>query len=166
MTLKKLAVYSLVPALSILLAAGARAELSVDAERLIAQADVDGTYIPETAYDEYMRLGFESAQDGDYAIAANYFRYALFAVPNDQEATTAYWNARAQLQTGELSGKAQLYNDNMEAGYDATEEEDYRVAIGYFQTALNLRPGDYYATQAMRNVQTYLECISVLHPCL
>ena len=103
-----------------------------------------------------MRLGFDAEQAGDYAAAATYFRYALFAVPQDREATTAYWNMRSQLQEEDLTARASAYNTNMEAGYDATEADDYELALQYFNTALSLRPGDYYATQAIRNVQTYL----------
>lgn len=117
---------------------------------------VEEPYVPEADYDEYMRLGFAAEQEGDFVIAANYFRYALFAIPNDQAATTAYWNARSNLQTGTLSDTAIAYNSYMEAGYDATEEESYETALAYFQAALQLRPGDYYAAQAIRNVQTYV----------
>ncbi len=113
-------------------------------------------YLPESAYDEYMRLGFDAEQAGDYAAAATYFRYALFAIPQDREATTAYWNMRSQLQDEDLTARASAYNTNMEAGYDATEADDYELAVNYFNSALALRPGDYYATQAIRNVQTYL----------
>ncbi|MEL6160176.1 MAG: hypothetical protein AAFQ40_12995 [Cyanobacteria bacterium J06623_5] len=113
-------------------------------------------YLPETAYHEYMRLGFDAEQSGDYVSAANFFRYAVFAVPQDRAATTAYWNARAQLQNDDLPARTQAYNDTMEAGYDATENGDYERALSYFQSALELRPADYYASQAIRNVQTYL----------
>ena len=165
---RQLALNSLVPAFSLgvtslgvsaLLAGGIQVPVvaSVKADVVLAQAQtITEPYIPESAYDQYMRLGFEAEQDGDYITAANYFRYALLAIPNDQEATIAYWNARSQLQDGNLSTRAQQYNDNMEAGYDATDDGDYTLAISYFQAALNLRPGDYYATQALRNVQTYL----------
>ncbi|EDX83394.1 tetratricopeptide repeat domain protein [Synechococcus sp. PCC 7335] len=116
----------------------------------------DLPYLPENAYDEYMRLGFDAEQAGDYAAAATYFRYALFANPQDREATTAYWNMRSQLRSEDLSARAITYNTNMEAGYDATEAEDYELALQYFNAALAQRPSDYYATQAIRNVQTYL----------
>lgn len=120
-------------------------------------SNIDEPYIPERAYDEYMRLGFAAEQEGNYVLAANYFRYALFAIPQDREATTAYWNARAQLQDdSNLTGRAQAYNDNMEAGYDATEAGNYESALAYFQAAYAQRPNDYYAGQAIRNVQTYI----------
>ncbi|MEN8445665.1 MAG: hypothetical protein ABG776_11705, partial [Cyanobacteria bacterium J06555_13] len=115
-------------------------------------------YRPEQEYDEYMRLGFASHQSGEYADAANFFRYALYAVPRDREATVAYWNAINELQSSnqDLTGRAAIYEANMEAGYDATEVSDYDAAMVYFRTALQQRPNDYYATQAIRNVHTYL----------
>ena len=113
-------------------------------------------YRPEEEYDQFMRLGFDSFQAGDYADAANYFRAALYAVPQDREATTAYWNAVNELQSYDVAGQAAVYEENMEAGYDATEASDYEQAIAYFQSALEIRPNDYYAAQALRNVYTYL----------
>lgn len=103
-----------------------------------------------------MRLGFAAYQNGNYADAANYFRYALYAVPDDREAIVAYWNAVDQMNSSEVSGQAAVYEENMDSGYDATETGDYPSALEYFQTALTLRPGDYYAAQAIRNVQTYI----------
>lgn len=123
----------------------------------IANPDAAGEpYRPEEEYDEFMRLGFASAQAGDYVDAANYFRAALYIVPQDREATTAYWNAVNELQNSDVTGRAAVYEENMEAGYDATEASDYEQAIAYFQAALEIRPNDYYAAQALRNVYTYL----------
>ena len=117
----------------------------------------ESTYQPIQEYNEYMRLGYAAQQEEDFAEAASFFRAALYAVPDDQEATTAYWNARAALQPEtELSDRAQRYEANMEAGYNATEASDYEAALTYFQAALQLRPRDYYAAQAIRNVYTYL----------
>ena len=115
---------------------------------------------PRQEYNEYMRLGYAAQQEGDFVDAANFFRAALYAVPRDREATIAYWNAWGELKAGEqdnnLSDRAIAYEDNMEAGYDATDEGDYETALEYFQSALRLRPRDYYAAQAIRNVYTYL----------
>ena len=44
----------------------------------------------------------------------------------------------------------------MEAGYDAAESGDYDTALTRFQAALQQRPNDYYAAQALRNVRTYM----------
>ncbi len=115
---------------------------------------------PQQEYNEYMRLGYAAQQEGDFMDAANFFRSALYAVPRDREATIAYWNARSELQandqTSDLSDRAVAYEANMEAGYDATDDGDYETALGHFEDALELRPRDYYAAQAMRNVSTYL----------
>lgn len=111
---------------------------------------------PVQEYNEYMRLGYAASGEGDFVEAASFFRAALYAVPKDREATIAYWNARAELQSPELSDRAALYENNMGLGYDATDEGDYEAALGYFQAALKIRPRDYYAAQAIRNVSTYL----------
>lgn len=117
-------------------------------------------YSPEQEYDEYMRLGFAAEESGDYRDAANYFRYALYAVPGDREATIAYWNSVGALRLSEtepqLTQRAAIYEQAMEAGYDATETGDYETALEQFNLALQQRPSDYYAAQAIRNVRTYL----------
>ncbi len=161
--IKQLAVLSLASTLALTLDGyGSQAEaqsmtlLAQKSTQQSADDAADNVYLLEADYDEYMRLGFAAEQEGDLVAAANYFRYALFAIPQDREATTAYWNVRSQLQTGDLTLRAQAYNEAMEAGYDATESGDYAAALTNFQTALQQRPNDYYAAQAMRNVQTYL----------
>lgn len=117
---------------------------------------VEQPYSPEKEYDEYMRLGYAAEQNGNYTDAATFFRYALYAVPNDQEATIAYWNARAALDQTLPTAQTAIYEQYMEAGYDATDAGNYEVALEQFQAALRQRPGDYYAAQAIRNVYTYL----------
>ncbi|MGP1384594.1 MAG: hypothetical protein ACTS2F_13610 [Thainema sp.] len=43
----------------------------------------------------------------------------------------------------------------MAAGYEATQERDYETALIYFQRALDERPNNPYAQQAIQNVQQY-----------
>lgn len=43
----------------------------------------------------------------------------------------------------------------MAAGYEATEQHDYETALLYFQRALDERPKDPYAQQAIQNVEQY-----------
>lgn len=48
-----------------------------------------------------------------------------------------------------------VYDRYMRAGYTATERRDYGTAVLYFQRALDERPNDSYAQQAIRNVERY-----------
>ncbi|MBE9111501.1 hypothetical protein IQ273_19025 [Nodosilinea sp. LEGE 07298] len=43
----------------------------------------------------------------------------------------------------------------MAAGYEATNQRDYETALLYFQRALDERPSDSYAQQAIQNVEQY-----------
>ncbi|MBE9099819.1 hypothetical protein [Vacuolonema iberomarrocanum] len=105
-------------------------------------------------YNDYMSLGYNAEQEGRYYEATQYFRYALYLNPQDRAAITAYWNARDALSNNrETPVPFDVY---MNRGYDATEAREYQAALEYFQQALSLRLGNYYATQAIRNVQTYL----------
>ena len=47
------------------------------------------------------------------------------------------------------------YERYMRMGYDATNNRNYQTALINFKRALKERPGDFYASQALRNVQTY-----------
>lgn len=51
---------------------------------------------------------------------------------------------------------AAAYDRFMQQGYQATRQRDYATALTHFQQALQARPGDAYATQALRNVERYL----------
>lgn len=49
-----------------------------------------------------------------------------------------------------------LFDRYMQAGYAATNRRDYSTALVFFKRALDERPDDTYATQAIRNVERYL----------
>jgi tetratricopeptide (TPR) repeat protein len=121
------------------------------------------TEIQDLSYDDYMSLGYNAQQEGRYAEAVQYFRNALYLNPDDRSAVVAYWNARDQI---DLDAGTITFDQYMSQGYDATEAGDYTVALENFQNALAIRPGNYYATQAIRNVQTYInsEELGVINP--
>ncbi|WP_121969349.1 tetratricopeptide repeat protein [Leptolyngbya sp. BC1307] len=154
--IKKILAFGIAPALFGLLTGSPLTASAQTSPSPTPEASTEIYATPEQEYDEYMRLGFAAQQAGNYADAATSFRYALYAVPNDREATIAYWNAVDELQSDEASGQSSAYEQAMDQGYDATEKGDYAAALASFQTALQQRPEDYYAAQAVRNVQTYL----------
>lgn len=113
----------------------------------------------EAPYDFFMRQGYAAAKEKDYATAARYFRNALFESPGDRDALTAFWNAKDALRPqDEARSDAEItdYDRYMEIGYEATESGDYQTALINFRRALSEKPSDFYATQAIRNVQTYI----------
>lgn len=56
----------------------------------------------------------------------------------------------------EASKAGTPYDRYMKAGYAATEKKQHQTALLYFKRALDERPSDTYATQAIRNVEAYL----------
>jgi hypothetical protein len=56
------------------------------------------------------------------------------------------------------------YDRYMRAGYDATQRKDNQTALLYFKRALDERPEDIYATQAIRNIESYLKPTSPAKP--
>ncbi|MDJ0734963.1 MAG: hypothetical protein QNJ47_13000 [Nostocaceae cyanobacterium] len=149
MKIKNLISVATVASLSLL------APQSLKAEEIINQTPLVVAYQNESTYDQYMRLGYAAMQRKDYRTAAQYFRYALYETPKDKKATIAYWNARNEIKEDKNPSQT-AYDRYMEIGYDATEAENYQNALINFQRALQERPGDYYATQAIRNVRTYI----------
>lgn len=117
----------------------------------------------ETEYDRHMRLGYAASGNGEYATALNYFEQALSVNPGDRLATLAYWNMvdalqRSPVQSVSTRGETPTEFDRiMNLGYAATDAREYETALRYFQQALQLRPDNPYASQAIRNVSTYID---------
>lgn len=113
----------------------------------------------ESSYDFQMRLGYASAQREDYATALIRFRNALYIRPNDRNATIAYYNMLDILDGNKPESKdspKSAYERHMRIGYAATDNQDYQTALINFRRALKTRPNDPYASQAVRNVRTYI----------
>lgn len=51
--------------------------------------------------------------------------------------------------------QSSAYDRYMEAAYTATQQRDYETALLYFRRALDERPNDSYAIQAIRNIGSY-----------
>ncbi|MEC5029349.1 MAG: hypothetical protein SAL07_05500 [Oscillatoria sp. PMC 1051.18] len=122
-----------------------------------------GTNYNEPPYNRYMRLGYAASQRGDYPDALRYFASALAERPRDRNATLAYWNVydiiNNQTQQQAATNNSEIesdYDRYMRIGYDATQQEDYQTALINFRRALEERPQDPYALQAIRNVSTYI----------
>ncbi|HEY9674222.1 MAG TPA: tetratricopeptide repeat protein [Waterburya sp.] len=69
-----------------------------------------------------------------------------------------------QISTGGTSSNNQrttrqqnAFTQYMNAGYAATQQRNYPNALACFQRALQLRPSNSYATQAIQNVQGYMQ---------
>jgi hypothetical protein len=55
------------------------------------------------------------------------------------------------------SGQQSAFTRYMLAGYAANQKGDYQTALFNFRRALNERPGNSYATKAIRNVESYMQ---------
>ncbi|UBF26345.1 ARC6/PARC6 family protein [Kovacikia minuta CCNUW1] len=74
--------------------------------------------------------------------------------PNPSGSAPAQPQAQAQTQS---QTKTVPYDRYMVAGYEATKRKDHATALLYFKRALDERPEDSYAAQAIRNVESYLK---------
>ncbi len=59
------------------------------------------------------------------------------------------------LSQSSTPSRTSAYDRYMQAGYDATKRRDNPTALLYFKRALDERPNDSYAAQAIRNVESY-----------
>lgn len=64
--------------------------------------------------------------------------------------------ANAQTPPRLQTPQAVTYDQLMKAGYEATAQRNYQIALENFQQALAQRPNDTYAQNAIANVQKYL----------
>lgn len=95
-----------------------------------------------------------------YSVVLFSFGWNLFTLLPSEAQIYAQNIAQAQNPTSNqdaLQRSAIAYDDNMQKGYEATENREYDQALSYFKIALSHRPEDFYATQAISNVERLLE---------
>ncbi|OYQ62328.1 hypothetical protein B9G53_22645 [Pseudanabaena sp. SR411] len=100
----------------------------------------------DPAYDEYMRIGYQLTEEKDYENALVNFEKALAINPNDTYASKAIENVK-----GFISEKK--YYEYMNLGYSLVSKKDSLGAIENFSKALNMRPRDFKAREAIANVR-------------
>lgn len=88
---------------------------------------------------------------------ATYTQQVLSFYQQQNSAAAAAPISPGNQPAAENPGTAQStpYDRYMEAGYAAVDRKDYAAAILHFQRALDERPNDTYAQQAIQNVQQY-----------
>ncbi|OUL26060.1 hypothetical protein BV378_13620 [Nostoc sp. RF31YmG] len=84
----------------------------------------------------------------------SYLLTVLVCLPCSAISTTKLLAANPIFQ---LAQAKSAYDQYMRSGYTATRQRNYRRALGLFQQAAQIRPGDRYATAAIRNVTGYLQ---------
>ncbi|MBD2518346.1 DUF928 domain-containing protein [Nostoc sp. FACHB-973] len=85
---------------------------------------------------------------------ASYLLAALAFIPLEPPSMTQVLATESIYQ---LAQARATYTQYMQLGYSETKRRNYRKALGYFQQAQRLRPGDKYATAAIRNVTGYIQ---------
>lgn len=99
---------------------------------------------------------YNSTQTGPYAQRVLSLYQKLRGNPSTSGSSSRN-AAQPVSQAAAPSGSQSLeYNRYMQAGYNATQKNDYASALLNFKRALDERPDDTYAIQAIRNVEGYL----------
>ncbi|MDJ1185238.1 tetratricopeptide repeat protein [Roseofilum casamattae] len=103
-------------------------------------------YTSRSQFRQYMEVGYHAFDVKDYHTALINFQQAVEAQPNNPYALKAIENTIEKF--GDRS-----YTDWMNSGYQAFDKKHYAIARQYFQNALQERPRDRYALQAIENVE-------------
>ncbi|MBW4653970.1 MAG: tetratricopeptide repeat protein [Kaiparowitsia implicata GSE-PSE-MK54-09C] len=131
-------------------------------------------YKPFTKFDvqECMRLGDEAFEQQDYERAEVYYRRAYDAEPfgehNAFEALGRAHSLAAQQQfeqhRAEMRGSRPIarparytYQETMRVGYAAFQQKDYQTALINFERAIEVRPGDRLALEAINNTRSIIQ---------
>lgn len=88
--------------------------------------------------------------------AALIFAPLLLTVQVAEQWPTMAAPASRTEQVRQQREKATAYRRYMQLGYAANKQRDYATALTNFQAALKIRPGDQYATKAIRNVRGFV----------
>ncbi|WP_375479182.1 DUF928 domain-containing protein [uncultured Nostoc sp.] len=89
-----------------------------------------------------------------YRFWASYLLAALAFLPFEPVSIT---QVLAIESVSQLAQAKSAYTQYMQLGYNETKRRNYRKALLNFQQAERLRPGDRYATVAIRNVTGYIQ---------
>lgn len=87
----------------------------------------------------------------------NFYQKNQGAAPTRQSAAPAGQKPTPAPIASQPRSQSTPYDRYMRAGYAATQQKDYAAALIHFQRALDERPADNFATQAVRNVENYLK---------
>lgn len=121
----------------------------------VAAYEVSQQSIP-SSYDSAMKAGYTAVQNRDYPAALQNFRRALGLRPQDPYALRAIQNVEAYLERQKLQAVDSTYDRAMRIGYAAAQRRDYQTALINFRRALQERPNDRYALQAIQNMENFI----------
>ncbi|HEY9880210.1 MAG TPA: hypothetical protein V6D29_17270 [Leptolyngbyaceae cyanobacterium] len=96
----------------------------------------------------------DSSQHNSSEIA-EYIQKVVNAYQEQQGTTTAAAAPQSPSPSAQRPPQSSEFDRYMAAGYKATQERDYETALLYFQRALDERPDNSYAQQAIQNVEQY-----------
>jgi hypothetical protein len=77
-------------------------------------------------------------------------------LPYTEKVMSFYQQPVGKVPLSSPSAKGTVYDRYMQAGYTASQQKDGQTALLYFKRALDERPNDTFATQAIRNIEANL----------
>jgi tetratricopeptide (TPR) repeat protein len=127
---------------------------------------------------QLLQRGYDLTAQKQYHQALKYFRQALQVSPGNRYAIGAIRNVESYIRRDRQQkpsrpsvvskqkpsvapvvsrGSTFSFNQYMQLGYRYTTMRNYRQALKYFEKALQIRPSNQYATDAIRNVTGYIQ---------
>ncbi|MEP0899546.1 hypothetical protein [Nodosilinea sp. FACHB-13] len=86
---------------------------------------------------------------------AEYVQKVVTAYEGQQGTAAATAAPQSSPPSAQRPPQSSEFDRYMAAGYEATEQRDYETALLYFQRALDERPNNSFAQQAIQNVEKY-----------
>lgn len=112
-------------------------------------------------YDKNMSLGESSATAGKYQEAIEYFNIAKTAKPTETLPEERITEMNRLLgDQNSAAQKEKLYQDNMAKGQATQGASRFEEALGHYQNALAVKPGDQPATDKINQIQQLLDDIA------
>lgn len=108
-------------------------------------------------YNKNKTLGEKNLQDRNYAAAKVYYQKALSILSVDKESITQKLSEiERQIEAEYLANLEKEYKTQIEKGDKAYQEKSYAVAKFYYQKALEIKIGDHYASERLREVEKHI----------
>ncbi|HKL33665.1 MAG TPA: hypothetical protein VJ919_14085, partial [Tangfeifania sp.] len=112
---------------------------------LLSQRDRD--------YQQFINLADSTFRENQLAVARGWYNRALSVKSNEPYPRNQLQEIQKRVEERMASQSGELFNEHVEKGDDAIENENYNVARFWYKKALELRPDDEEVKNKIKNIQ-------------
>lgn len=132
---------------------------NLNEEAILIVEKIEGILKEERLYNSFIAKADESFNAGDYNSARNNYTQAL-----EKRASETYPAGRIEEIDSILANLGQMednYNTAISSADRAFSNRDYKEALGFFQQAAKIMPGETYPKQRVGELQPFLEILEL-----